>query len=388
MTMQRGTGSFLAAALALAIAGAATAQEATDADARWLPFVGCWQPVGAESGAMLCVVPTATPTAVELRTYDGDLLTEQAMIRADGRSWPLDAEGCSGNQRAAFSEDGHRVYARTELVCAGRVERSSRRLMAMVATTSWVDIEALDVLGRSLATTQRYVPAAASRYEAIGLEGLLEQALALETARFAALADYTVEDVIDASSQVDPEAVRAWIAERGEPLELDARRLVAMADAGVPAHVIDVAVAVSYPDVFELGREPDLEAARTRGRIPLGLAGGWYDPWGYRYPYYGFSPFYGGGYWGYWGYGGYRGGYPGRVVVVERDRTPRGKVVNGRGYTRGTPYDGGAVRGGSRGSWSSGGSRPTVSRSGWSSGGSRPASRGGSRKAKPRGGSG
>ncbi len=336
---------------------------------------------------MRCVLPTEDAAAVEMRTYDDGALTGRTVLHTDGRERSVEIEGCTGREQASFSADGHRVYVRSSLVCAGEVERESTRLLAMVGSTAWVDIEAVRVLGQSAATVERYVPAAGDRVAELGLaDPLAGRAMAAEAARFAAAADYTVDDLIEATRQVDPEAVRAWVAERGDPLELDAQRLIAMADAGVPETIIDVAIAVSYPDRFAVGRKPEPDAVRGR-RIPVGgLYGwaGWRDRYGFYSPYYyGFSP-YGWGYWGYGSYGSYWGGIPSRVVVVPRiDTDPPARVVKGRGYTRGGSATG-APAAHAPGMAPSRG-RATASSRGWSSSG---ASKGTTRKAKPRGGSG
>ncbi len=373
-----------AALVALLLAPFAVQAQTTTPDARWLPYVGCWKPVNVEGTPMRCVLPTEDASAVQLVSYDDGEVTDRVVLHADGRERSVEVEGCAGREQASFSADGHRVYARSSLVCAGEVERESTRLLAMVSTTAWLDVEAVRVLGQSVARVQRYVPAPAAQVAAVGLDELLAgRELAVEATRFAAAADYAVEDVIDATRRVDAEAVRAWIAERGDPLDIDSERLIAMADAGVPDNVIDVAIAVSFPDKFAVGHAPEPEAARGR-RIPVGGLYGWSswrDYYGYRYPYFGFSP-YGWGPYGYYGYGSYWGGVPGRVVVVPRvETTPPVRVVKGRGYTRTTasgaphPSSGSVTRG-------------TVSRSGWSSPRPSTSSKGTTRKAKPRGGSG
>lgn len=376
----------LALALGLVLAAPLAAQRAGDVDARWLPYLGCWEPAGASDAAMLCVVPTDDPAAVELRTYDGAELADRTLLHADGRARAVERRGCSGEERTTFSDDGRRVYIHADLSCGTNVRRSSSRMLAMLASTSWIDVEALDIMGRSVAMTRRFTPAAEERFVAVGLEALLQDRLALETARVGASGEVTAADIIDVTRNVDPEAVRAWIAERGEPVELDARRLVAMADAGVPEDIIDVAIAVSYPETFAVKTVRDGTTDRLGRRIPMGWdwGYGYWDPWGFRYPYWGLYSRYGYGYDG-WGYGGYWGGYWGgsygsRVVVVTRGPETGGRAVKGRGYTRS----------GSGGSVGTAVPRGSASRGGYTSGGGRPAASSGTapRKAKPRGGSG
>ncbi|MBK6845874.1 MAG: hypothetical protein IPG88_26975 [Gemmatimonadetes bacterium] len=113
---------------------------------------------------------------------------------------------------------------------------------------------------------------------------------------------------------------------------LDAERLVSLEASGVSPSVIDIMVALSYPDVFALDRTrlgdppPD-----TRGEMRGGEFGGddYYDGGGWGYDPYGY------------GYGRGSGWYSGRrpVVVVQRPagdtEDEHGKVVKGRGYVSG-----------------------------------------------------
>ena len=171
-------------------------------------------------------------------------------------------------------------------------------------------------------------------------------------ARRVASVPIAIDDVIEANGKVSAETLQLWVVERGEPFALDASRLIEMADSGVPPSVIDVVVAVSYPEKFVVnegrtaGRRP---AEAARGRPGLGYVrrlNPFYDPYS-RYGYY--SPYgsysrYGLGYYGGfgYGYGGYNygfGGYGTPIIVVGRrgsttDSGPtKGRVVTGGGYT-------------------------------------------------------
>ena len=343
--MKIGTGLLTAAVL---LAAPASAQEAVDS--RWLPWLGCWE-VAGEEGPMTCFVPSGDDDAVERVTFrDGDVRRE--VLRADGRSRTTSAEGCEGTQSLAFSGDERRVYTSLSLSCEGGDTRSSRSLLAFLGPDSWIDVTAADVAGREASWVTPYYPASPERVREAGVENpTVAREMAVESARYAAAGPITVDAIIDAHASVGAEAVRSWIGHRGEPLELDADRLVRLADAGVPPEVIDVAVAVSFPEEFQLSRQPDeMVEGRDRRRVAYGAL------WPYYGSYYGGlsaynDPFYnrfGSPYrysrfgWGY-GYGGY--GVPTVIVVRPLDETPdsNGRVVKGRGYSSGSSAAGAAV---------------------------------------------
>lgn len=379
-----GPGGAAAAVLAAALllpADGARAQE--DIDARWLPWLGCWSEVGAGE-ALLCIRPassTAGAEDVELVTVRDGEVAGTSRLRADGVARETTREGCTGTERAEFSSDGHRVYLRSDFVCEGEVDRQGTGMIAMVSPSEWIRVETVEVAGETAAVTRRYGEAPEAATEGTDLEDATAgREMAVRSARRAAASRPSVEDLVEAGEQVDPEAVRTWVAERDRPLEVDAEKLTRLADAGVPEEVIDVVVAVSFPEQFALdrdarGRDAGGAGPAYRGRFgsPYGGRGHFYrDPF-----YYGYTPFgYGFGRFGWW-YGSHR---PTVVVVTPRDDDGGGggRVVNGRGYTRSSApaREPAAARGAGFPS------RGSVTPSGATSGGSGSTGR----KAKPRDG--
>lgn len=321
-----------------------TGQGAALEDGRWLPFLGCWAEVEALEGPMTCIVPEGQGVAV-LTVADAQV-TDRRTLLADGVERDASVAGCTGGEAAEFSPDGRRVYTRSTLDCRGQA-RQTRGLMAMVDSDRWIDARALGVEDGGVAWVRRYRPAPATRIEAAGLlESLSEAASpqALAMARATAAARITTDDIIEANARTHPEAVRAWIAEHGQPLRLDADRLIQLADAGVPPEVIDVAVAVSFPDRFDVARAPGDDS--RYGFSGYGYAGYGYGTWGMWSPFspYQYDPFYYryGRYSNYYGTGWYGPGYIGYrpTVVVVSPTTPQtrpaGSLVKGQGYTRRT----------------------------------------------------
>jgi len=276
--------------------------------------------------------------------------------------------------------------------------------MSMVSPSEWLDVRTVDVDGQRLPWVLRYRQASRDDFQAAGQGDLIAtQGADVRMARMAASIPIALDDVIEAVEKVSAETVEIWLIERAEPFALDANRLIEMADAGVPASVIDVVVAVSYPEKFVINQRyalgpPGAEAREGRGRYGYGVGPnpfedpfydpysryGYYSPYGYgsRYSYGGFGRGYGYGYGGYggygglgYGYGGYGGYGYGPIIVVGRSGggtgggvsgSTRGRVVRGGGYT--SAGSGGGNTGRSAQPRSSGSSRSSGSAA--SSGGS------------------
>jgi hypothetical protein len=393
---------------------------AQEVDSRWAPWVGCWRAVDETGTApFLCVVPLADEAGVEmLDVVDGEVVSRESVF-ADGQQHTVSRDGCEGVERVEFSDDSRRVYMRSDLTCELSGPRSSTGLLSMVTPYEWLDVKTVLVEGQSMPWVVRYQLASRADFEAAGQAGLIStQSAEVQMRRVAASVPVTLENVAEAAQSVSAETVQVWVVERGEPFDLDANGLARMADAGVPSELIDVVVAVSYPEKFVVndGGPSDRAAEEAGpGSRSLGYArggnpfvdpfyspysrNGYYAPYGrygfglssgfgYGYGGYGYSR-YGGPYGGY-GVGGYNygyGGYGAPVIVVGRrsggeSRAQEGQVARGGGYTSaggGSASTGRSAR--PRSSGSSGGSSGSETRSSGSSGAS-------SRSAPSRGSSG
>jgi hypothetical protein len=340
------TARYFAALAACALAAAALPLSASSqvGDARWLPFVGCWRPVdaGAEAG-LLCFRPFEQ--GVEMfHVGDGQLSRAERLV-ADGTPRPVVAEGCTGFESVRFSADGLRAFTRSEYTCGDEI-RAGSGVMAFVDEERWIDVRALEVQGHPVAWVQAYQLAGAETLaaQAISDPAAFDRNLVRAT-RIRGARAIEVADVEEAVSLVQARAVEVWVAAQEDEFELTGSELVRLADAGVPESVIDVMIAVSYPERFRLAPDgavaerepPDVDAGAYR----RGFGAYLWDPF-YWDPFYwpsgpGFRRYVPFGYYGYGGFYGPYGGYYGYrpITVIVEPARPRGEMVPGLGYTRG-----------------------------------------------------
>jgi hypothetical protein len=372
---------------ALLPAGLASPLHAQETDGRWLPFVGCWEALGAENtedetaNGLVCF--RLEGDGVTLTNHVGGELVSTEVLVADGRRQQVSVEGCEGAETVRFSEDGRRVFTQTDFTCGTEDTRAGTGVMAFVSATRWIDVRSLEAGDQPFAWFQAYRLVGPDRMVEEGVEDPAEGlGMAVRSARAAAAAALDLDDVIEASRAMDATAVESWLVLRGDEFDPSADDLVALADADVPESVIDAVVAVSHPDRFVA--RTDAPPQQADAPVRRGYRG-WmaYDPfWGNRWafgygwaPYaFGYSPFWARPYYGYGGfYGGYYGygnaGYRPGTIVIDR-RSSGGRVYRGRGYSRsysgsGTAATGGRIarpRGGS-------GTQPSYSRGGGGSAG-------------------
>jgi hypothetical protein len=348
----------MVAGLVAVAGGAAGAQQVSGS---WQGWLGCWSAGPSIGGIapssispLVCIAPTSDANVVDVSTISGDKVVSSQRIDASGRELPVETKGCTGTQRAQWSADGRRVYLRAVAKCGG-VEQTTSGIMAMSPAGEWLDVQGVAAGGEEGVRVARYRDAGVpSAVPAAIASAIRDRATAAEGARYFAGGTIGSSAVIEASRAATPAVVEAWLLERGQTFSLDARELVRLADAGVPARVTDAMVAVSNPGVFAVAR-PEDNAARRRAAADDDIVGRrvyvyldpmyspyrWgYTPYGYGYGYdyglYGYSPL---GYGGY-GYGSGYYGYPGYLapIVIVNPQSPvgRGQAVKGRGYTQGS----------------------------------------------------
>lgn len=392
----------LAASFGLALPATGNAQVLAQAGPGWAAWLGCWEPVPAEGAAVpavtpyLCFLPGADGARVETVTVERGAVTNRQTLDASGSPVSVTRDECSGTEAMQWSEDVTRIYQRSTYVCPGGLQRQSTGIFSMTATGEWLDVAAVTVGEATNVRVMRYraAPEVETSIQEIA-QALNGRGLARETARAAAMAPVERADLLEAASHVHAGALEGWLIELGQPFRMDRQRIIEMADAGLPERVIDVMVALSYPDVFAIdraGRPTEIPAQAEPGIDAIGMM---MDPWVGSYNYLGllramypgyylnsyyfydpvYSPYgYGGyGYNGY-GYGGLGPGYNRPIIVVvpeqgSGDGAPDGRAVNGRGYTRGGSDTGNSGPSRSIGGSDSGSSSPSGS-SGASSGGS------------------
>lgn len=357
--------------IAVAMTASAGAQQPS-ARAAWQGWVGCWTSAPAvaatgetsafpaaglagssmsapSNGPVVCITPTASAAVVQFTTVADGKVTSTQRVDASGAASPIEARGCTGTQHARWSADERRLFLSSTGECGG-VAHSTSGILAMTPDGDWLDVQGISAGGAENVRIARYREAPLPEALPADVADLLRgTSTASRAARVAAGAELGSAAVMEASAIASVGVVEAVLLERRQPFRLDARSLVELADAGVPARITDALVAVSNPDEFDVrSRETAARAERlardddevSGNRIyvtmePRSSPWGWgYSPYGYsRYGSAGYYDRYGQGAGGYY-YPGYSYGSPVVIVRGSETPTPHGRVVKGRGYTQ------------------------------------------------------
>ena len=344
-------------------------------DARWTPWLGCWKPdddveeseTEPAPAVVVCVSPADEPAGVVIRAFADQQVVFEETIAADGQRHPPRDPGCQGWQVAEWSSSGRRVFTTAESTCK---EQRIVRLSGFTTITPddrWVDIQTVTSGGRTAMRLRSYRRALGSLPPPLANQAQPPRPR---------VGPMTFDEVKEASDRLSPFAVEAAIAETRVEFTASAKWVLALADAGVSRRVIDLIVALDFPDRFVVARarpgRPWTRAGLTVSKIEPVVAAV-YAPFAYFY-------WYGDEFW-------YEPGF------IECEPEPpahvgnhvsQGRLINGLGYTRVEPRAAESASSRSGTSDSSSGSSTDSSGTATSQGYTSGASSGGTHTAQPR----
>ncbi|MEO7458149.1 MAG: hypothetical protein ABIY52_17960 [Gemmatimonadaceae bacterium] len=285
--------------VALALALLAPLAPASAQGPRWRAFTGCWsvtldQVEPLPGRRLVCIVPMASPDAVEFVAIADSAVISRDTIDASGRAIAVTAIGCSGQRSATWSTDQRRVYLKSVVDCDG-LRTSTSAILAMTDKGEWLDVRRIAAgEGKDLRV---------ARYRAAPVTGAVPSDIAArlraappreETARIASASPSGTSAVIDASRMVHPDVVEAWVYESGEQFATNKDALQDLARAGVTPNVTDAVLASSehssgsHPWQGDYIRSPYARGTEEfwdqgTGMRLVGSDRPMYDPWGFGY---------------------------------------------------------------------------------------------------------
>jgi len=299
---------------------------------RWDAFIGCWRPSRgpANSDMQLCIVPDADGKGVKRVTFSGTTEVLSETVVADGTARTLPEKECAGTQMSRWAASGARLLMSSTLTCPGKPKVVTTGMSAQLSSDQWLDIQTIMTDTRGEQTRVQRFWRSDSEPPASVRDALAAHPLA----RIKVQAP-SVNDVIDASAVVGPSVVEAWLSEGAITMPIARTELLRLSNAHVDGRVIDLMVAMAYPQKFEVRRQSYGGSASGVGMVSDFYPGDWgilASQYGLGYGIYGVPYFFGASY-----------GFdqPGGLYFVQTpasgaptEPATHGQVVNGQGYTR------------------------------------------------------
>jgi hypothetical protein len=313
-------------------------------DARWLPWIGSWRLVSntintvgtvLKEEYLLTIRPHEKGKFVTMESSRDKTVMFEEKIEADGLRHQLNKDGCTGWYSYSWSESGKRLLFYGESSCAENLSQNISGISMIDTIGDYVDIKLIKSGEEKVITIRRYRSVE---------NGLVAPApLILTQGRFSRISagtSFSIDEVIELSSKVEQEVLEAALIEMQSPFPVNSKQLVRLSNAKVPSQIVDLVVALSFPEKFTI--EPD---GISWIKTSPGLMATYYYwpmcPWYWtlsNYPLYGYQ------YWG-WDWYQYYLWYPYSYGYIPHGRGggggsdtdstgSSGRLVAGRGYTR------------------------------------------------------
>jgi hypothetical protein len=306
-------------------------------DARWLPWIGSWRLVSDEVDTdesdlidqyLLTVSPESDGKTISMTGRRDGLVLFEENIETDGVRSPLKKDDCTGWQSYAWSETGKRLLFNGESSCPGDLSQQISGMSIIDDAGDWLDIQLLQGEEEKAITIRRY-----RNVDAEAIAPGRTSADRARVARLSAGTGFSINEIIELSGKVQPEVLEAALVEMHKPFPINSKQLLRLVDSGVPTEIVDLMVALSFPDEFIVEKtiisrvqKPELQQSSQYFCSPYAhrfCPPPMYTP---RYHYWYLDMYYWPGWYHYsWWYPNYMvGGYGVKT----------GRLVKGHGYTR------------------------------------------------------
>jgi len=325
-----------------------------DLDTRWLPWIGSWSMVSSTINMsensitdeyFLNVSPRDDGNSVSMKGYRDQTVISEEKVTADGLRHPLTADGCTGWSMYSWSETGKRLLLNSESRCQDDLPHIVSGMSIIDDTGEWLEIRLLKIGEEKVITISRYGNLDDDQAIAVGIN-----ATDPVFSRISAGTGFSINEIIELSSKVEPEVLEAALVELHKSFPINSKQLARLADSEVPSQIVDLMVALSFPERFTVEKTTVSMAQKTAAQESYPVFRPPYRYWPYEHPFYYswywdshfYSPY------DYWHLGWNTWPswyYPYRIYphywggTYERDT---GRLVEGSGYTRINPVDAGS----------------------------------------------
>ncbi len=296
---------FLLAFLVLLFPGATIAQTSSEvrANSSLAPWIGEWTIIEDRSADR--TIETNLSAIVEIRqTADGKGLEivrkmpqgpdVKEVLVPDGTRRPVDAKNCSGWQIARLIPEAGAIISSSEMSCKDSGSFTTSNLKMILANDQMVDILGIKTSGQTRIATRRL----RFEQETTSAEEPRSHVAAM-AARATAAAPWNLNIIARLSAIADTPVLEAALLERNDRLNVTAKSLRQMEADKIPKEIIDLLVALAFPDKFDIQKNGRIALRPWSGSSSAGYSNYAYVPSVGYYPgafYNCFSPY---------GYGGY-----------------------------------------------------------------------------------
>jgi len=226
------------------------------------PWIGVWtfndqgsaQVLGDPSQkAIVEILPTADGLGLDITRKTSTQPDVKEWLFPDGIKHPVNASNCTGWQSSKLIAEAGMIVSSSEMNCKEAGAYSTSNLKIIVATDRMVDILSLKagdqtrMAARQL-KLERELAAAGSSEANVNM-----------AERMAAAAPWKMDMVVGLSKTIEPQLFEAALVEKNVQLNLNSKTLKELKKAKLPTQMIDILVALAYPEKFRIEKNGKVE---------------------------------------------------------------------------------------------------------------------------------
>jgi hypothetical protein len=227
------------------------------------PWIGVW--TFNDDASSTVINDPSQKTTVEIKPMSdgkGLEITRKVVSQPDVKEWlvpdgskrSVNASNCTGWQTDKMMPEAGIIFSSSEMSCKDAGAFSTSNVKMIVAADRMVDILSLKSGGQTRLATRRLV---LERDWATA--GSSEPAYANTVERMAASSPWNKDMVVQLSKQIEIHLFEAALIEKKVKLELNAGVLKDLKKANISGELIDLLVALAYPDKFHIEKNGKVE---------------------------------------------------------------------------------------------------------------------------------
>jgi uncharacterized membrane protein YgcG len=227
-------------------------------DSSLAPWIGTWTIADYQSNdrakdlnrnTVVEIRLTEDGTGIEISRKVPDQLDVNEVLIPNGNKQPVKTQDCTGWQTTKWVPEAGLLISSSEMDCKALGSMTTSTLKMILARDQMVDILAVKVAGQTRLAIRRL---ALRHEESPAMES--QSSLAIAAARAALGRPWSLDTIIQLSRTIDTPILEAALLEKQDELKLTSNSLKKLQSAKVPTKIVDLLVALAFPDKFDVFR--------------------------------------------------------------------------------------------------------------------------------------
>jgi len=294
-------GTFLATVSLVLVFTAPTLAQTNSSDSPLLPWTGVWALTDSGSAtsdpaqrSTVEIGPTSDSKGLEITRHSPNQPDVSEVLIPDGARRSISTQNCTGWQSATWIAEAGLILQSSEVSCKDTGSFATSSVKMMVDPDQMAEILSVKAVGQHRVAVRRL-----TFEHNLASAADLPPAWIGTSARTALSAPWSLGTIIQLSKSIDTQLLEAAMIEKKLRPSLNSQSLRLLKAANTPKEIIDLTVALAYPDQFHIEKNGQVVLRPWLDSSTSGAAASSYAP--------GFLTYYPGAFYSCYSHSGYLG---------------------------------------------------------------------------------